>query len=50
MDEHTELEIFTEKNPPKRISHPGACGLRHLAFRVDSVEGTVQELEAMGIL
>ena len=49
VDEHTELEIFAEKNPPKRISHPEACGLRHLAFRVESVEEIVQELVAMGI-
>lgn len=49
VDEHTELEIFAEKNPPKRISRPEACGLRHLAFRVKSVDETVRELEAMGI-
>lgn len=49
VDEHTELEIFAEKNPPKRISHPEACGLRHLAFRVESVEEIVHELEAMGV-
>ena len=35
VDEHTELEIFAEKNPPKRVNRPEACGLRHLAFRVD---------------
>ncbi len=28
-----ELEIFAEPNPPKRVSRPEACGLRHLAFR-----------------
>ena len=49
VDEHTELEIFAEKNPPKRVSHPEACGLRHLAFRVDSVEETARELETMQI-
>lgn len=49
VDEHTELEIFAEKNPPKRISHPEACGLRHLAFRVESVEEIVHELETMGV-
>ena len=49
VDEHTELEIFAEKNPHKRISHPEACGLRHLAFRVASVEEIVHEREAMGI-
>ena len=25
-----ELEIFAEPNPPKRVSRPEACGLRHL--------------------
>ena len=49
VNEETELEIFVEPNPPKRVSRPEACGLRHLAFRVDSVEQTVQELEALGI-
>ena len=44
-----ELEIFGVVNPPKRVSHPEACGLRHLAFRVDSVEDTVKELEEAGI-
>lgn len=49
VDEHTELEIFVEKNPPKRVSHPEACGLRHLAFRVGSIDETVKELEALRI-
>lgn len=49
VNDDTELEIFVEKNPPKRVSRPEACGLRHLAFRVDSVEETVRELEALGI-
>ena len=49
VDEHTELEIFAEKNPPKRVNRPEACGLRHLAFRVESVEETVKELAEMGI-
>lgn len=49
LNETTELEIFAVKNPPQRVTHPEACGLRHLAFRVDSVEETVKELEALGI-
>lgn len=49
VDEHTELEIFAEKNPPKRVNRPEACGLRHLAFRVTSVEETVKELDEIGI-
>lgn len=49
VDEHTELEIFAEKNLPKRVNRPEACGLRHLAFRVASVEETVKELGEIGI-
>lgn len=49
VNEHTELEIFAEPNPPKRVSHPEACGLRHLAFQVENVEETVKELAAIGI-
>ena len=44
-----ELELFIIKNCPKRPSFPEAYGLRHLAFRVDSVEETVKELNSMGI-
>lgn len=44
-----ELELFSEENPPARITHPEACGLRHLAFRVEDVEETVRELAALGI-
>ncbi len=44
-----ELEIFAEPNPPARITRPEACGLRHLAFRVEDIEKTVAELERLGI-
>ena len=49
VNEYTEIEIFAEENPPKRLSRPEACGLRHLAFWVDSVEQTVKELRELGI-
>lgn len=49
VNEHTELEIFAEPNPPKRVNRPEACGLRHLAFHVESVEETVKELAVLGI-
>lgn len=49
VNELTELEIFAEDNPPKRVNRPEACGLRHLAFYVESVEETVKELETLGI-
>ena len=44
-----ELEIFGVSNPLARVSNQEACGLRHLAFKVDDVEATVKELEALGI-
>ncbi len=49
VNEHTELEIFAEEDPPKRVNRPEACGLRHLAFCVESVEQTVRELAEVGI-
>ena len=49
VNDSTELEIFAPENPPKRPSYPEACGLRHLAFRVENIEETVAELEALGI-
>ena len=44
-----ELEIFCEPNPPKHVSNPEACGLRHLAFAVENIEETVAELNRLGI-
>ncbi len=45
----TELEIFAPENPPKRLSYPEACGLRHLAFATENIEETVRELQSKGI-
>ncbi len=44
-----ELEIFGVKNPPKRVTNPEACGLRHLAFYVEDIETVVQWLNDKGI-
>lgn len=44
-----ELEIFGIKNSPKRVTRPEACGLRHLAFKVDCIEDVVRELNEKGI-
>jgi len=49
LGEKIELELFIEPNPPKRITRPEACGLRHLAFNVESVEETVASLSQIGI-
>ncbi len=44
-----ELEIFAIKGSPKRASYPEACGLRHLAFKVENMEDVVKELNLIGI-
>lgn len=44
-----EIELFIIKDAPKRLSYPEASGLRHLAFAVNDVEATVNELKAKGI-
>lgn len=41
-----QIELFSFPEPPRRISGPEACGLRHLAFSVSSVELYVQYLES----
>lgn len=44
-----ELELFGIANSPERLNYPEACGLRHLAFRVECMEDVVEELNAKGI-
>jgi glyoxylase I family protein len=38
------IELFSFPNPPQRTSRPEACGLRHLAFRVEDIEKTIAYL------
>ncbi|MEH2333950.1 SMU1112c/YaeR family gloxylase I-like metalloprotein [Nostoc sp.] len=47
--ENTQIELFSFPNPPQRFSSPEACGLRHLAFKVDDVEQTVFYLKSKGL-
>ena len=49
MNADTELEIFAPEHPPKRLSYPEACGLRHLAIRTENIEETVGQLQSLGI-
>ena len=44
-----ELEIFSAVGNPPRPSYPEACGLRHLAFRVERAEEAVAWLSTLGI-
>lgn len=47
--EGCELELFSASGNPPRPSYPEACGLRHLAFRVDDVDAAIAELREKGI-
>lgn len=46
---HYVIELFSFPNPPPRISHPEACGLRHLAFSVEDVVQKRAELVSKGL-
>lgn len=47
--ENTQIELFSFPKTPPRASNPEACGLRHLAFKVDDIEQTVFYLKSHGI-
>ena len=47
--DNIEIELFIEKNPPVRVTRPEARGLRYLAFRVDDIFKSVEELKKRGI-
>ncbi|MNR49420.1 putative lyase [compost metagenome] len=38
------MELFSFPDPPKRISRPEASGLRHLAFSVNNIDDSINEL------
>jgi glyoxylase I family protein len=44
-----QIELFSFPSPPARVSHPEACGLRHLAFTVENVANEVAGLVAKGV-
>ncbi len=43
------IELFSFPDPPKRVSRPEACGLRHLAFCVKDIGKAAEELSKLGI-
>ncbi|GHE88531.1 SMU1112c/YaeR family gloxylase I-like metalloprotein [Thalassotalea profundi] len=49
LPDGSQIELFSFTRPPARLSYPEACGLRHLAFVVDSVEETVAYLITQGV-
>lgn len=46
---NSQIELFSFRNPPKRLSYPEACGLRHLALAVNNIEEVINELNLNGI-
>jgi glyoxylase I family protein len=50
IDDKYVIELFSFPDPPKRVSRPEACGLRHLAFAVDDIEGAVKDLNEKGVV
>jgi glyoxylase I family protein len=49
LGEQYIIEVFSFPNPPKRVSQPEACGLRHLAFAVKDIVAEMDALEAKGV-
>lgn len=49
QDRYT-IELFSFPEPPARVSHPEACGLRHLAFSVPDVAAAVATLADKGVI
>ncbi|URQ61590.1 VOC family protein [Pantoea alhagi] len=43
------IELFSFPTPPARISHPEACGLRHLAFAVNDIDLACELLTEKGV-
>ncbi len=44
-----QLELFSFPDPPARASRPEACGLRHLAFAVQSIDVVIGHLQSFGL-
>ncbi|MDX2118521.1 MAG: VOC family protein [Planctomycetota bacterium] len=49
LPDGTQLELFSFPDPPRRVTMPEACGLRHLALRVADVKAAAAELTAKGV-
>ncbi|WP_215237791.1 SMU1112c/YaeR family gloxylase I-like metalloprotein [Dyadobacter helix] len=44
------IELFSFPEPPARSSRPEACGLRHIAFKVDDITLAIDALHNKGIV
>ncbi|WP_109078146.1 SMU1112c/YaeR family gloxylase I-like metalloprotein [Aggregatibacter kilianii] len=46
----SQIELFSFPSPPSRPSAPEACGLRHLAFKVNHMQSAVAFLHEKGVI
>ena len=46
---NSQIELFSFPSTPSRLTSPEACGLRHLAICIDSIEEVVLELKSKDI-
>lgn len=44
------IELFSFPNPPKRVSQPEACGMRHLAFETNNLDEVVENLKLKNVI
>ncbi|MEH2318599.1 SMU1112c/YaeR family gloxylase I-like metalloprotein [Nostoc sp.] len=49
VGKNAQIELFYFPNAPQRFSSPEACGLRHIAFKVDDIEETIFYLNSQGV-
>lgn len=49
LPDGSQIELFSFPNRPKRTSYPEAQGLRHLAFKVESIQEVVSYLQSKGV-
>lgn len=49
LGDDTQLELFSFRDPPGRLSRPEACGLRHLALAVDQLSAAIEHLNVCGV-
>ncbi len=49
VGKNDQIELFSFPHPPQRVNSPEACGLRHLAFKVDDIDQAVLDLKSQGV-
>ena len=45
-----QIELFSFPDPPRRVSNPEACGLRHLALAVADLDSEIARLASFDVV